>query len=218
VDASYQRYQTLSLCVSVCAFSTNTLSGYRRMAVDSDLWVFGYGSLIFRPDFPFVARREGFITDWSRRFWQASPDHRGTPELPGRVATIVASPGARCWGVAYGVAAEERERVLAYLDERECGGYERRMLPFHTHGGEPLASVLVYIADHGNPNFVADEDVSTIAARIRAACGLRGPNLDYVLHLATALANMGADDPHVFELARALDLCLDYAAEYATTG
>lgn len=175
------------------------------MTVESDLWVFGYGSLIFRPDFPYVARREGYITDWSRRFWQASLDHRGTFENPGRVATIVASPGARCWGVAYCVAPQERERVLAYLDERECGGYERRMLPFHTPDAEPLDSVLVYIADHGNPNFCGPEELAVTAAFVRAARGLMGPNLDYVSKLAAALQLMGAEDPHVFELARALE-------------
>jgi len=179
---------------------------------ENDLWVFGYGSLIFRPGFAYAARREGFICDWSRRFWQASPDHRGTPQNPGRVATIIASPGARCWGVAYRVAAAERASVLAYLDERECGGYERRVLPFFDPDGETLTSVLVYIAEHGNPNYVGPEDTATTAACVRAACGLMGPNLDYVQHLASALTGMGAVDPHVFELAQALELALATSA------
>lgn len=170
-----------------------------------DLWVFGYGSLIFRPDFPFVDRREGFITGWARRFWQASLDHRGTPACPGRVATIVASPGVRCWGVAYQVAPEHRGAVLSYLDERECGGYTRQELPFHGACGTVVASVLVYIADHGNPNFVGPEETHAIAQCVRAACGLTGSNREYVLKLAAALQSMGAEDPHVFELASALD-------------
>jgi len=179
------------------------------MAVSSshaeDLWVFGYGSLIFRPDFPFIAKREGFICGWVRRFWQASLDHRGTPACPGRVATIVSSAGARCWGVAYQVAPEQQQAVLRYLDERECGGYERRLLPFHTPCGSMMCNVLVYIADHENPHFVGPEDTQAIASCVRAACGLTGPNRDYVLKLAAALELMGADDPHVFELARALE-------------
>ena len=169
------------------------------------LWVFGYGSLIFRPDFPFIAKREGFITGWARRFWQASLDHRGTPACPGRVATIVRSPETRCWGVAYQVAAEEQQAVLSYLDARECGGYERQLLPFHTPCGQVLNEVLVYIASHDNPHFVGPEETHAIAACVRAACGLTGPNREYVLKLAAALERMGADDPHVFELARALD-------------
>ncbi|MET0386368.1 MAG: gamma-glutamylcyclotransferase [Polyangiales bacterium] len=185
-------------------------------AVDSDLWVFGYGSLIFRPDFPFIARREGFITGWSRRFWQASHDHRGTPESPGRVATIIASPGSRCWGVAYRVAPEERANVLAYLDDRECGGYERRFLAFHSPGEETVSSVLVYIAAHDNPNYCGPEEIAASAARVRAACGLRGPNSEYVLQLAAALTHMGADDPHVFELAAALAEATGTSIETAT--
>jgi cation transport protein ChaC len=173
--------------------------------MESDLWVFGYGSLIFRPDFPFVVRREGYITGWTRRFWQASLDHRGTPERPGRVATIVATPGARCWGVAYHVAPRDRTEVLAYLDERECGGYERRLMPFYSSTSESLVDVLVYIAAHDNPNYVGPEDDADTVAHVREAHGLTGPNREYVLQLAAALARMGADDPHVFELARAID-------------
>ena len=169
-----------------------------------DLWVFGYGSLIFRPDFPFVDRREGFITGWARRFWQASMDHRGTPDCPGRVATIVSSPGVRCWGVAYQVAPEHTAGVLTYLDERESGGYAKQQLPFHGACGTVLATVLVYIADPGNPNFVGPEEPCAIAACVRAARGVTGPNSDYVLKLAAALESMGADDPHVFEVAKAL--------------
>jgi cation transport regulator ChaC len=170
-----------------------------------DLWVFGYGSLIFRPDFPFVSKREGFITGWVRRFWQASLDHRGTPTCPGRVATIVQSPEARCWGVAYQVAPEHTQAVLSYLDERECGGYQRQLLPFHMPCGQVLNKVLVYIASCDNPNYVGPEETHAIAACVRTAHGLTGPNRDYVLKLAAALEGMGADDPHVFELARALE-------------
>ena len=189
------------------------MAGLRSTA--EDLWVFGYGSLIFRPDFPFVAKREGFITGWARRFWQASHDHRGTPDCPGRVATIVSSPGVCCWGVAYQVAPEHTHAVLCYLDERECGGYTRQRLPFHGSCGQVLSSVLVYIADHGNPNFVGPEETHAIAACVRAARGLMGPNRDYVLKLAAALESMGADDPHVFELARALDEAVENARESA---
>lgn len=168
-------------------------------------WIFGYGSLMFRPDFPYAGREVGFITGWTRRFWQASLDHRGTPELPGRVVTLVASAQARCWGVAYRVADAQRARVLEYLDGRESGGYTRARLPFFDRDARPLCDVLVYIADHENPNFRGPEATHEIAARVRAARGISGPNRDYVLQLAAALSTIGADDPHVFELAAALE-------------
>jgi glutathione-specific gamma-glutamylcyclotransferase len=174
-------------------------------AAPDELWIFGYGSLIFRPDFPYVARSVGFITGWTRRFWQASLDHRGTPERPGRVATLVESTDARCWGVAYRVDDAHRAQVLDYLDVRECGGYSRASLPFFDRDAQPLPDVLVYIADRANPNYRGPEATHDIAACVRAACGLSGPNREYVLQLAAALDTIGADDPHVFELAAALE-------------
>jgi cation transport regulator ChaC len=171
--------------------------------IESDLWVFGYGSLIFRPDFPFVERREGFISGWARRFWQASHDHRGTRECPGRVVTLIESPGARCWGVAYRVAPEHVALVLERLDDRESGGYKRRTLAFTAVAGN-LEAVTVYVADHENPNFVGPEEERHIAEIVRDAIGQSGANREYVLRLAEALISAGEHDPHVVEIVRAL--------------
>jgi cation transport protein ChaC len=189
------------------------------VALNSDLWIFGYGSLIFRPDFPFSARCQGYITGWTRRFWQASTDHRGTPQQPGRVATIIASPDERCWGVAYRVAEADRLRVLAQLDERERGGYERKIVPFNTGDSDQpcVERVVVYIADHLNPHYVGPEDTQRIADIVRVARGLSGANREYVLRLAAALAAMGATDNHVSELARAIALDNELQSELGPT-
>ena len=69
------------------------------------LWIFGYGSLVWRPDIPHDERRPAWIRGFARRFWQGSTDHRGVPEAPGRVVTLVRDEAARCWGAAYRVAA-----------------------------------------------------------------------------------------------------------------
>src|SRR5690606_19916645 len=64
-------------------------------------WIFAYGSLLWRPDFPYNQRRRAAVRGWRRRFWQASPDHRGRPEAPGRVVTLIAEADALCHGLAF---------------------------------------------------------------------------------------------------------------------
>ncbi|MCH2567560.1 MAG: gamma-glutamylcyclotransferase, partial [Pseudomonadales bacterium] len=69
--------------------------------MDEPVWVFGYGSLIWRVDFDHVDVQPAWITGWQRRFWQGSVDHRGQPNAPGRVVTIVPQEDAICHGLAY---------------------------------------------------------------------------------------------------------------------
>ncbi|KAJ5111328.1 hypothetical protein N7532_001863 [Penicillium argentinense] len=114
-----------------------------------DLWVFGYGSLIWKPPPHYDQRVPGYINGYVRRFWQASTDHRGTPEQPGRVVTVIerefwetlddplahlesesASTG-KVWGAAYHIPASHAEEVHDYLDEREIDGYTAHFTPFH---------------------------------------------------------------------------------------
>ena len=82
-------------------------------------WIFGYGSLLWRPGFRFAERQPAVLRGWMRRFWQASPDHRGAPEAPGRVVTLRRAADSSCWGMAFRVAGPDRADVLAALDHRE---------------------------------------------------------------------------------------------------
>ncbi|MCA9656503.1 MAG: gamma-glutamylcyclotransferase [Myxococcales bacterium] len=173
-------------------------------ARDRDLWIFGYGSLVWRPDFPFVERKPGWIHGWARRFWQASTDHRGVPEDPGRVVTLVPAPEARCWGMTYRVEPEAAPRVLAGLDHREKGGYRRITTQVMLPAGDSLPEVVMYLATEDNPNYAGPASLDEIAARVRRCRGPSGPNVEYVLRLAEALRALGAEpaeDDHVFELA-----------------
>ena len=81
-------------------------------------WIFGYGSLLWRPDFPYLERVAALLRGRCRRFWQGSPDHRGRSDSPGRVVTLVEEPGALCWGAAYRVESGALRDVVARLDER----------------------------------------------------------------------------------------------------
>jgi glutathione-specific gamma-glutamylcyclotransferase len=165
-------------------------------------WIFGYGSLIWRPAFPHIERRGGWIDGWARRFWQRSTDHRGTAQAPGRVVTLVPAPGDRCWGMAYRLADADRAAVLDALDLREQEGYQRISVAVHA-GGQPLTAI-AWIATEANPSFTGGEPIETIAAIARSSHGPSGPNREYVLELDRALEALGGRDDHVAAIARLL--------------
>jgi len=165
----------------------------------SQVWLFGYGSLIYKADFPYVERRRASIRGWTRRFWQGSHDHRGTPKAPGRVVTLIAEPDATCVGVAYLVSPE----TFASLDVREKNGYLRLTADLTLDDGRH-ANGVVYIATPENAAFLGAASEREIALHISRSRGPSGANRDYLLHLADALRQLGADDPHVFSIEREL--------------
>ena len=167
--------------------------------MDSSAWVFGYGSLIWRADFPWLARQPATLAGWARRFWQGSHDHRGVPDAPGRVVTLVASPDETCGGVAYRVESH----VFDHLDQREKNGYERVAVGLKLANGEHVDGV-VYVAPIGNFAFLGDAPLTEMAHQIRDSAGPSGSNIDYLFELAAALRDLGIDDPHVFAVEAAV--------------
>jgi cation transport protein ChaC len=161
----------------------------------SSVWLFGYGSLIYKVDFPFLEQRPAAISGWARRFWQGSHDHRGTPESPGRVVTLIRQPEAICKGMAYRVSPE----VFEHLDVREKNGYLRFSTPMVFDDGSG-AEGLVYIATEDNAAFLGPASAVDIARQIADSAGPSGPNSEYLLKLAEALRSLDSHDPHVFEL------------------
>ncbi len=167
-------------------------------------WLFGYGSLIWRVDFPYHHRREAVVHGWTRRFWQGSHDHRGTPDAPGRVVTLVEDAAGACVGMAYQVD----EEVFQHLDRREKNGYERVQVDIRFLAGTCLSSScakgirgITYLAPADNPAFLGAASLDDIAVHILHAKGPSGTNADYLLELAAALGELGAEDDHVRELA-----------------
>ncbi len=163
------------------------------------VWLFGYGSLIYKADFAYLERQPAHIQGWERRFWQGSHDHRGTPDAPGRVVTLVPRDGARCVGMAYRVTPD----TFDHLDVREKNGYLRftTRMDFIDGGG---AEGLVYIAGEDNAAYLGPMPEDDIARHVDASHGPSGSNRDYVLRLAEALRALGEHDAHVFAIERHL--------------
>lgn len=159
------------------------------------VWLFGYGSLIFKADFAFIERRPASIRGWTRRFWQGSHDHRGTEQAPGRVATLIAQAGATCEGMAYLISPQ----VFDHLDYREKNGYLRFVTEIRFEDGTS-AEGLVYIATEKNAAFLGPASELDIARQIAASVGPSGRNRDYVIELAHALRTLEKNDPHVFAI------------------
>lgn len=178
--------------------SLNTIAANKLMDKfdgHQSVWLFGYGSLIFKADFSFVERRSASIRNWARRFWQGSHDHRGTEESPGRVATLVPQADAVCEGMAYLITPQ----VFDHLDHREKNGYLRFTTDMTFDDGGS-AEGLVYIATEDNAAFLGPASELEIARQIATAVGPSGRNRDYLIELAHALRALGKYDPHVFAI------------------
>lgn len=181
----------------------NTIEINRQMdkfAGHHSVWVFGYGSLIYKADFPYLQRRPANIAGWSRRFWQGSHDHRGTPAAPGRVVTIIPDAGAVCHGMAYLITPA----VFEHLDYREKNGYLRVAVDMAfddlAPGAAETAEGVVYVAREDNEAFLGEASEEEIARHIARSAGPSGPNSDYLTHLAIALRELGKHDAHVFTI------------------
>ena len=169
------------------------------------MWIFGYGSIVWRPGFEYVESHPGYVEGWTRRFWQHSTDHRGVPGDPGRVVTLLQDEGAACWGVVYRADPAFADEIRRQLDVREQGGYERHEVDVHPAPGaersEVIEDALMYVATPKNPQFAGDDTIEAIAEQVLRSEGPSGHNVEYVLELADALAEIGAEDPHVFAVA-----------------
>ncbi len=167
-----------------------------------DLWVFGYGSLIWNPGFDWVDRVIASAPDHARSFCMWSIHHRGTPEHPGLVLALDAAPGTRCRGVAFRVPAARAAATRAYLRERELisSAYlESRIALDLDRGGRVTA--LAFVVDRVHPQYCGGLPLHRQAAVIAAATGGRGPNAEYLWNTQAHLAALGIGDPELDWLA-----------------
>lgn len=186
-------------------------------------WLFGYGSVIWRPGFPFVRKFNGYVKGYRRRFWQRCRYHRGTEEHPGRVVTIVDKDDVDddddaedeeepiVYGTAFCISNEVSQAVLQQMDFRERGGYVRRSVEVFVDGREaPVCVSYLYVALPDAPDYIRREhgherSIDDIARVIAGSRGPSGPNVDYLFNLARSLREeLQVHDQHVFKLEAAV--------------
>ena len=159
-----------------------------RAHAAEDLWVFAYGSLMWRPDFPFVERVEARLVGAHRALCVYSFVHRGTPERPGLVLGL--DRGGTCRGIAYRVTAAERSDTIAYLRAREqvTSVYRECMRPIWLKR-EPQRRVpaLCYMVDRGHAQYAGRLSLEQQLHHVRQGHGQSGANRDYVVATVGAL-------------------------------
>jgi cation transport protein ChaC len=172
---------------------------------DEHLWVFAYGSLIWRPGFEYVERVPGRLFGAHRALCVLSHVHRGTPERPGLVLGL--DRGGTCRGIAYRVTAVKREETIAYLRAREqvTAVYRECMRPVVLLGNpERRVRALCYLVDRSHPQYAGPLDLATQLHYVRQGHGASGANRDYVLATVRALESLGLRDRDLHLLAERL--------------
>ena len=169
----------------------------------TELWVFGYGSLIWRPGFPYLERQTARLIGAHRALCVYSWVHRGTEARPGLVLGL--DRGGTCRGIAFRVAPQEWDGVVAYLRGREqvTAVYEERVRLVRLADGTP-ATALTYLVDRSHPQYAGKLDEETQFRLVAEAEGQSGANRDYVINTAAHLAELGMPDAALDRLARRL--------------
>ncbi|MER9306329.1 gamma-glutamylcyclotransferase [Mesorhizobium sp. M0293] len=166
-----------------------------------DFWVFGYGSLIWRPGFAHVETQRARLHGYRRSLCVYSFVHRGTRERPGLVLGL--DRGGSCIGLAFRVPGDLRDEVITYLRERELvtNVYLERLLKIRLDGGRTVEAV-AYIVDRQHEQYAGALDAAEAAAVVHGAVGQSGINEDYVLSTLEHLEALGIRDHWLEDVAR----------------
>ncbi len=162
---------------------------------DSDLWVFGYGSLMWKPGFAFEEKHRAVLTGFHRALCIYSVHYRGSPEFPGLVFGLAA--GGCCEGMAFRVPAGAVAETVAYLRDREqvTGVYRAEMrLVRLTAPGHRQVRALTFIANPTARQYAGQLPAATQMRIVRASRGSSGPNAEYVRNTAAHLRELGVRD------------------------
>lgn len=172
---------------------------------ESDLWVFAYGSLMWRPGFDFAEQVPARLIGEHRALCVYSFDHRGTPERPGLVLGL--DRGGACRGIAFRVAASHRETTIAYLRGREQTTHVYREVMrsvWLEDDARRRVSALAYVVDRGHVQYAGRLTLTEQVRYVRQGHGRSGHNRDYVLSTVKSIESQGFRDPKLHELAELL--------------
>ena len=166
--------------------------------VDEDCWVFGYGSLVWNPLFPFEEKRVVTTHGYHRSFCLWSRINRGTPDRPGLVLGL--DRGGRCRGIAYRIATDQIENELRLVWRREMmtGAYIPRWV--QVSDGDSSFRAITFIINRAGAAYAGRLPPETIIERLTTCHGRMGPGIDYLLRTAEALRAHGIEDRQLQEL------------------
>jgi cation transport protein ChaC len=169
-----------------------------------DMWVFGYGSLMWSPCFSYGEKRPARMHGYHRALCILSTRYRGTHRKPGLVMGLCR--GGSCWGMAFRIDARDVRRCLLRLWYREMPRrvYEPRLVPVRLRSGRRVKA-LAFVADPRHPSYVRELDLHGRARLVAQGIGQRGPCIDYIRNTLDHMHEVGVRDPH---LERVLDAAL----------
>lgn len=182
--------------------SAKMLGRFSDQLLDEDLWVFGYGSLMWNPEFAYVDKQLVLLRGYHRSLCINSTRHRGTPEEPGLVLGL--APGGACYGMAFRVERKRVSHTLLALWHREMrtGTYQPRLVKVGVACAP--AQALAFVADKSHRNYAGALGVDEIARRVVHCRGQRGPNIEYLLNTAAHLQALGVSDRRLAQVLAAV--------------
>jgi glutathione-specific gamma-glutamylcyclotransferase len=172
---------------------------------EADLWVFGYGSLMWRPGFVYEEAVPATLIGAHRALCVYSHVHRGTPRRPGLVLGL--DNGGTCEGMAYRVSPQRRRVVLSYLRRREQSRnvYRPVIRPITLRGETPgVTQALCYMVNRNHRQYAGNLPLGEQASLVRRSVGPSGKNIDYVVNTVRHLRECGVVDPQLERLMRLL--------------
>jgi glutathione-specific gamma-glutamylcyclotransferase len=171
---------------------------FRTWGGKEDLWVFGYASLIWRPEFKSDEQRQARVHGWHRALKMQSRAHRGTPDVPGLVCALMA--GGCCRGMVYRIHKDRAAEELKRLWEREMPNsvYDPKWLPCQTSQGK--VNALAFTLNRSSPQFVGHLPDHALLAILQTAKGGFGTSMDYLLETAQSLRGCGIRDREIERL------------------